>query len=385
VSLGLYSNQVIPALRGPLTFVVSAWAATNASVFIADLDVLGGDLTFDEEWAPYVQATLTVRDPGVIIDPRLAHRLVLRAGYVYPWGASDVQQIAYLAITSAVVDTVANTLTITASSDESLVQMSAHWATADSLMSYGNHTAAVVDMVGRALTSIGAAWASSPVTSTSASMTAPYVIRTGDSWWQHLESVRDMAGAVLWCDETRTWHFDLPVFDDSPSIDAYLATGDAPSTWPNTLDSGLAMPTITSLETAASRDEWANAVALVHTWTDTSGVAHRVAQIAAATTGAYSVSAVGYRVYSEERSTQVTDAEAAAACASILYRTTRRGVRRTITARAAYWLRPRTLAPMWLNGKELYARITRVSYKLDGSGLMTLTTRAPVPQGVEGY
>ena len=383
---GAYLSAAYAALAGPVQFVTAARVVTVTGALLATLDVKGGTLTLDEEWSPYAQASLSAVDPNVVIDSRLGHRLQLDLGYVYPNGLTDAPQVANLSITSArrtVTARGVQLLEIAAQSDEALVLKSAQWALVDLVDTFGSHGAAISDCLVRALSPYVPTIAG-VLTSTSASMTN-YRTRIGDDWWPHIKAIADMGNGVVYCDENRTWRVGTYKTDDSPNTDGYVATADVPDSWPIALDAGLTLPIVTESELDNSRNDWANAVIIEHNWVDAAtSVPQRSARIATVTTGPNAVGTVGYRVYKEQRTTPITLAENDAECASLLYRTSRRGARRTITARAAYWFRPRDLRRFYLAGTDTYARITRVAFALDGSGLMTLTTRTPQPDGAEG-
>ena len=379
MSPGPYSDAAYTALAGALEFVTTATLTTAAGVHIADLEVLGGSCTFDEEWSPYVQAQLTVVDAGVLIDPRAAHRVVISTGYVYPTGVRDVQVLADLTVTAAERDHRQMKWSLTAQSDEALVLQSAYWPLVDLVVTYGNFEAALYNFLVRALDP-QVPTAVTTITGSTAVLTN-YTVKIGEAWWPHIETVRDIAGGIVYCDEARVWHLEDYVPDDSPQTDGAPATGAAPATFAPDAN---ALRIITDSTVRLGRDEWANTVVIEHNFDD-AGTPTRIAQTAYVSTGPYAVGTVGYRVYSEKRTTPVANwGEVAAECASLLYRTQRRGERRTIEARAAYWFRPRQLRQMWVNGTEFYARVTRVAFTLDGTGLMTLNTRTPEPDGAEG-
>lgn len=379
-----WSAAAYPALSGALEFVTTARVVTAAGAAVATLSHLKGECTFDEEWSPYVQATLTAANPGVVIDPRAGHRLRIDAGYVYADGTRDVHQLADLSITSADTDTVPGTVSLTAQSDEILVQQSAQWQVVDIVNTYATYATAVADLLTRALYPFAPTIVTGGMDGTGDTLT-DYRVVIGTPWWSHVQTLANVAGGVVYCDEARTWHLDTYTTDESPDVDTYLSTGDVPPTWPTVTDAPYNLPVLTQVGTVRSRDDWANCVMVDHVWTHTDGSYQRVAQRAEVTTGPYAVATVGYRVHSETRDTPIwTVGEAYAECAAILYRTQRRGEQRRLTARAAYWLRPRSLHRMWLSGTDMYARITRVTYHLDGSGLMDLTTRTPEPEGAGG-
>ena len=79
------------------------------------------------------------------------------------------------------------------------------------------------------------------------------------------------------------------------------------------------------------------------------------------------------------RPTALDAAGVTAEAASILRRTIRRGnVKDHTCAHSAYWLRPRRSIRTHLEGVTAYEWLTRVTFDLDGSGQMTLSTREPV-------
>lgn len=379
---GLFTDTVYAGLRGGLTFITTARVVNKAGAALATLDVTGGSVTFDEEWSPYVQANLTFKDPGVSIDPRTACRLIIDAGYEYASGVREVYALANLFVTTCERDARTGEWRLTASSDEVLAQTTCHYSLTNDTRNYATWVEALTDFITRAQTNLGAPTIVSTISGTSASMTG-YVIRTGDKWWSHVESVRDMANAEVYCDETRTWRFAPYTTDEAPQSD-FPATGDVPPNWSGAAgDYAKILPIITEASWSLERTEWANAVAVQYEWpSTTAGQTNRVARIQSVPSGSLSPANVGYAVLNISRSTPITAAEADAVCNAVLQRSQRRGDKRTFTARAAYWFRPRRFHRWWIAGVDTYYRVTRVTFRLDGSGLMDLAGRQPTPEPV---
>lgn len=95
-----------------------------------DLDRVGGELAFDEGWAPHVQATITIpipADPAVLddLDPRTDHRVQLSAAVDYGnWNenAPDPSTLsADLGLRRSHVDLRSSTVQLTLASDEALL------------------------------------------------------------------------------------------------------------------------------------------------------------------------------------------------------------------------------------------------------------------------
>lgn len=381
-----YKPDTPPLLSGPLGVVVAARVVTTAGVLVTDLDVRDGALTFDAGWSPYVQGTVVAVTPTVGIDPRLGHRVQVDLGYVRPDGTRDVQRAADLTITAADRDYRAARTTLTVQSDEALVQESAQSDPVDLVTTFATIEEQLRHLVERALRPHVPGWIvtwSPPLPSGSTLLTA-HTVPIGARWWSFIETLRDVAGAEVWCDEARVWHMAYSGDEDVDASDPLtIATGAAPLDGTAfTGDVGAGTPgvsrSITELVDRRDRGEWANAVVVDHTWTSESGVAQRVAQHALTMTGPHAVDTIGYRVTKIDRDTPIDQNAAAAEAAAILRRTMARGVQYTVTARAAYWLRPRRSIRLHFDGATTYRWLTRVEFPLDGSGLMTLTTRAPV-------
>ena len=98
--------------------------------------------------------------------------------------------------------------------------------------------------------------------------------------------------------------------------------------------------TLTHSQSDLARAEWGNAVLLRSSWRDGTGTDRIVIASAWATSGDFAVATAGARWQLIERTSPTTQAAANAAAKHILTRTLSRGRGYTLTAVAAYWLRP---------------------------------------------
>lgn len=117
------------ALEGQLGQRLYAAAYDYAGAFLQDLQVEQAQITFDTEWAPHVQATLTCKVPSTglnDLDPRVAARVRISAGYFDPAtpGMEDVQPVADLGIRRRQITRGegGSSMVLTLASDEALLQ-----------------------------------------------------------------------------------------------------------------------------------------------------------------------------------------------------------------------------------------------------------------------
>ena len=111
---------------GPLEHVVRIVATHPDWAEDVALDVDSASVTFDEGWAPHVQAQLQCRLPddlGVLadLDPRAGVRVQIEAGYVLD-GAEDVHVLADLGLRSRTILRPQNLVRLNTSGDEAILQ-----------------------------------------------------------------------------------------------------------------------------------------------------------------------------------------------------------------------------------------------------------------------
>lgn len=345
------------ALRGSL-FHDYALTAHSPGADPIPLDVDGSaSLTFNEGWAPHVQLTgARCRIPADqatldALDPRTGTRVAVHAGYVYPGGRRDVHLLADLALRTRPADRPANLLTLSAYSDEVRVQDTIPLG--DGLRTYpptDRVTDVVADLVARCI------GATVQITATSSATldTAVIVTASSDLWGVAVE-LADRIGAWLYVDGPGQWHLT-----DRPT----LAGGAV-----HNLSTGPA-GTLTETTADLSLTDWGNGVLLEYP-DDTTAYAY-------ATSGPFSITAAPLKVVKVRRRANVgTTADRQAAAASVLTRALSRGRGFTLTAPAAYWLRPgHTITAQLPTGPQERHLVSAVTFEL-GAGLMRATTRVP--------
>lgn len=166
-----------------------------------------------------------------------------------------------LGIRDRVVDHQAGTITLRATSDESL------------LIDYGLLASTSVSPTSLTVLSavqlaLGRAIPTATLTTTEGAQTITAesaVWRPGVSAWDYLQPLTAAAGLRLWCDELRVWHLAAPETIVNPGQLTLAATG-----------------SVTAATDTVSRDtfEWFDGVVVTYTWTDGSNVRHEQSDVA---------------------------------------------------------------------------------------------------------
>jgi len=346
-------------------------------------ELVSGSLTLDESWAPYVQGSLRVRfaDGAALgnLDARYFPSVLLRPGYRHPDGTLDQPVTSWvIGVGDCAYQYGDGTWALDLVSAEDRMQRARHWPAAAATTTYASYSAAISNFLTRGLTS-PAPVINSTLTGTGTSMTS-YRIAPGDSLWEHLESVRDMANARVRCDLDGQWYITPAPSGDTIDTGTPLtiATGDAP-TDPQHFTPGDGTGTVVrgvlvdpDPTRRTSRDEWANTVTIYHEWRDSAGTTQTIA--GRAPTGTLT----GQRVVEHfTRTTPTTQTEANNACAAMLTPLIRRGKQIEVATRAFWWLRPGDTIRLWVNGTWDYWIIRRLTWDL-AAGTMTLTLREPI-------
>jgi hypothetical protein len=320
------------------------------------LDVTDYLLTWDERSAPRVEAELTCRVPDADVlaqlDPRTGVRVEITAGYVLPGGARDVALVADLGLRRRQVSRPADTMSLNAMSDEALVIDA-------SPVTLGSASGNTIPLAMQAL--IFQALTPDPtVTITHPDTTATTVAEIADRW-ATIADLADSIGAQVFDDGLRHWHID-PVPAVASVAAAILKVG--------------TNGTILSSSSTLDRDDWANTVRLRYRWTNALGVDQLVTGSAVVASGPYAPATAGTRVYAEDRETPTTTNQANAAAAALLPRFLSRSRSYTLTAVAAWWLRPgRTVTVQLPTGGQERHLVSRVAFSTGGR--MAVTTRLP--------
>lgn len=361
---GIFSDdigQVVAQAHGQ-TFAALAVLADGSTVA---LDVEGGSVSWDEARAPRVRATLVCRVPDVgtlaSLDPRLAVRVQLTAGYVRPGGATETALIADLGLRKRPVRRPDNTMTLECASDEALAL--------DNAPVFGGATGAVASVPLAMQALLNAALDPDPtltITHTDATATSEVDIQDR---WQTVDDLADRIDADVYDDGTRQWWITpRPTIAGTPVA---------------TLEVGAA-GTILRSESTIDRDEWANVVKLRYRWTDSSNVQHTVVGTATAT-GTFAPSAsVPTRIFRDDRETPATSTQANNAAAAVLKRFIARSRSYTLTAVAMWWVRPGDTVTVQLptGGPETHL-VASVDFD-PSDATMTVTTRLPDGLNING-
>lgn len=348
---------------GPLTHIVRTSAVMPDGETIP-LDLEGGTLSFDETRSPRVIAdNLLVKaftDVAALgrVDPRTGCRLRIDAGYRRPDGTEDVQTIANLGLRSRPVSRPADTMPLSAQSDEALVIDNSPGV----FLAFTRATTVLAIQVVVQAAGLTPTW----------NVTAPAgpAVTQGpyEDYWDLTNDLADRIGAQVYDDGLRTWNITTaPVL---AATAAELAVG--------------AGGTITSSESGLDRDEWANKVVLRYRWRDTSDVEHTIISTRRITSGPYAALPGNTKTLLVERSVSTTQAEADLAAAALVARTVTRGRSFTLSAVSAYWLRPghTVLVTLPLGDPERHL-VQSVRFDLV-TGLMQVTTRLPDNTGTIG-
>lgn len=329
------------------TYTLSATTATGEP--LTDLELAEGStltVTFDEGWSPHVQlaATCPLLDDMHILDPRAGVRIRLSLGYRYPGGQVDEHLVADLALNEWADTAVADRFDLSAHSDEMLLE---EWDSLGGTVIYAAGQQ-VVDVIAAELYRTLAV---TPLVTAArdTAITEDIIVSTGTSRWDLMKSLADTADVWLYCDGLRVWHIaERPSTLGQPV--AQLATGPG--------------GTVTARQTAMSRQAWGNAVLVEYAGGQFGWAAQTTGPMGTETVG---VNAVRVR-YGAPWPGQ---SRANAAAAAILARALTRGDSQSLTALAAWWVRPGHTVTDTAAERVLVARVTH-SFP---DALMTIHTR----------
>lgn len=362
-----YSPEIAELLPGPLRHEVSVSVAPRGQAAIP-LDVLAEsgavEVTFSEDWAPYAQARVSAPVPDVDtldrLDPRLNCRLLVNVGYTYPDNRTEVFELANLGLRTRPVSRPSGTVDLSAGSDEARAQdyRAMYWAG----MERGGITEAVRWLAGYAVFPETPVVASSYAAATGRAALAEMEVQIGDDYWSLMDDAAQRTGTRVYCDEKRQWRI-VPRATTAGTPVHHLTVGQD--------------GTIVTANASLDREEWYNAVCLRYRWNDAANVEHVVYGRAQVTSGDYATGSVGHKVYFEEIPRPVSLAAANTAAASMVRNLVTRGRSLTLTAAAAYWLRPgdtvRVTLPTGAPANHLVQAVTFRPLE----GLMSVTTRQP--------
>lgn len=327
-----------------------------------DLEVSSCGVSFDEERAPRIRATVETALPDEAtvskLDPRLPIRLRVFAGYVrhdLPGAPVDVRTLMDGILTERAVNRPTNTLRLVAESDEATVVAAAH-------MSGGTITATTVRDAIQQL--INGALSPDPAYVVSGSAGGSVSLPCTDTdRWQNIDDLADRINADVWVDESRVWHIE-PRTNSTAAPHVDLTTGE---TGPGTV---LSSSTMTE-----RRGRFANRIHTVYEWRDAAGAQQRIVGVGYVTTGPLAYTPENPVILEVRRSVPTTQTDANTAARNIAARTVTRGRGHECEAVACYWLRPGHTARVTLDtGAPELQLVTSVDFDLL-AGTMSVRTR----------
>ena len=281
------------------------------------------DIKFDfvDRRYPRVSCTVTTPVPATQaeierLDPRTGVRIEVDCGYSNE-AFEDIQMILDLGLRTVRVNRPANTMTLEARSDEDMVIDASPAAKAS--VSASSHALAVQALLNQAI---------SPYPEFYSYFTGPSVsVDPVTDRWQTIMDLADRVGCQLYDDGLRNFIWE-PIKSSVAAVpDLSLAVG----------ENG----TVLNSESAIDRSDWYNYVYLRYKWRNASDVDVVIGATALVSTGAFSITGPsGKRILIDEREIPTTQAEANAAAKAVLGRTLSRARSYSVTAIAAYWLRP---------------------------------------------
>lgn len=362
---GDYWPPVLELLPHPLGHVSTVTAhPTDADPFLLEVEAGSLSVQFSEDWSPFAQVRLDLPamdlDRVESLDPRKNCRLEVSAGYVYPGGREEVLPLADVVLRERPISRPADLVSLTASSDEALAQDNRIMFPAAPPRTGINET--VAWLLNQALAPARPVLSSDYAPGSAVSALADLEVELADDYWAVLDDVAARTGTRIWCDETRTWRIQArPEAAGPTSLDLTVGKNG----------------TIITSESGLSREEWYNAVLIRYRWRDAAGNEQERVGRARAWEGPYSVPEVGAKVYAESVSRPVSQAGADAAAASRLRTLFSRGRSLSLTAGAAYWLRPgHTVRVTLATGPTEDHLVQSVTFH-PHAGTMDIKTRQP--------
>lgn len=355
-------QRIADSLRHEATVAV---APVGGQEIPLDVEAGGLEITFSEDWAPYIQARVSLPVPAVAVldalDPRLNCRLRISAGYTYPDNRTEVFPLADLGLRTRPVSRPGNTVQLTAASDEARAQdyRAMFWA--------GMERPGINEAVGW-LASLAVFPEPAPAVVSAfparygAAALAEIEVQIGDDYWSLMDDAATRTETRVYCDGGRVWRVEPRAVNAGNPVH-HLTVGEA--------------GTIVDSSAELDREDWYNAVVLRYRWNDAANTEHIVYGRAQVTSGPYATAAVGHKVFFEEIPRPVNLAAANAAAAARARKLVTRGRSLTLTAAAAYWLRPgHTVLVTLPTGPTEKHLVQSVSFR-PLEGLMTVTTRQP--------
>lgn len=361
-----FDSSVATLVKGPHGQSFRAVAVTSGGNIA--LDVTGGSLDWDETRAPRVAGTLTCAVPDAqatidLLDPRAFVRVQCFVGYRLDDGSLNEQMVADLMLRERRVSRPDNEMTLTLRSDECLViERGEGW------YRFGQSTFTATGAGPQIKQWILDALAYGPAASATVIDALPATgpipgVTVARDYWDSMQEMAQAYGADIYDNGDRIFRITQRKFVAAES-NASLTVG--------------VNGTILASEASASRDDWANDVTIIYSWTnEATGVENRLVGRSFVTAGPYLPATAGYHVSVEERSTPTTQLLATAAARTRLTRLLSRARSFSVSAVAMWWLRPGDTVTVQLpTGSQERHIVSSVSFDIE-SARMTVATRLP--------
>jgi hypothetical protein len=324
-------------------------------------------------WSPFIQGDLTVKvieDQEILdsLDPRNGCRVSVYMGYIKDGFIDDVNLVADLHLRSRTVDRPANTIKLRLESDERLAQdyKRMSWDSQPPLTGINEFVKYHADIAQRptpatVISDFPAGYGSAQL--------AGMVQEPGQDSLRMMQDAAERLGVWIYVDGDRNWHVSRKAEYVGTSA-LKLTTG--------------ASGTILDASTVLTRGDvegsgFHNAVCLKYAWRDASGNDQVIYGNAIVNTGTYATATVGYNTFYAERPYAIgSTALANGAASNALKSLVARGHQMSMTAHAAYWLRPGMTTTVQLpSGDQERLLVRQVTFN-PVNGTMTVALNQPI-------
>lgn len=300
-----------------------------------ELDVMDCTVDFNASDRPYVKATIRAKisqDQATLdsLDPRLGCRVHIYMGYVYDGFIDDVNLVADLHVRTITFQRPDNTMTLTLGSDEELAQDAKRlaWRPQAPLTGINEFVQWHANKTNFLTT---ATVVSDFPALYGASELAGMVQDVGQDSLSMLLDAAERLNVSIFCDGNRTWRIKKQSdYAGATALKLFTGAGGTIFNATSAVTRGLGEGT-----------GFKNGVSLKYMWRDSGGVDRVTHGSAVVSSGTYAASNIGDNFYYEERKYPIAStALANQAATNVLKSLTSRGNQMTLTAHAAYWLRP---------------------------------------------
>ena len=313
---------------------------------------------YDAKRSPRVTADLSIAWPSAevraLLDPRYsALTIEILAGYRFLMtGVEDTQQMVRLRVQECVIDNAAQTVRITAASDECIpigypIDSTVTYTTANVVVD------TIKALVNGALVGESPVWVIGDNVRTTEAFSDTQVLTPGQDRWSLIADWADSIGCVVYHDGISAWHIDPASPTPLASTVADLVDGER--------------GTIVNLVTTNSRNDYGNRVAAVYEYA-VGSTNYRVTAIAATSLTPRTL------ITATQRFKPHNPAEVAR---QMLLRALRRGHTVEVQAATWLWIRPGySVTASLADGTHERLLVERVEFDLTG-GVMTLAGQNP--------